>query len=83
MINLGTEETLRAINPEQLRRAHELGYSRNRCALFVSGDIDQHEMLDTIAPHIERLPDRGLSPRHGACGIRRTPDLASRPDDGG
>ncbi len=60
---LGSSETLRSIDPSQLRKAHELGYARNRCALFVAGDIERSELLDVIAPCLERMPDRPLTPR--------------------
>ena len=60
---LGSSETLRSIDPSQLRRAHELGYARNRCALFVAGDIERSELLDVVGSCIERIPDRPLSPR--------------------
>lgn len=60
---LGSSETLRSIAPSQLCRAHELGYARNRCALFVAGDIERSELLDVIAPCVERMPDRPLTPR--------------------
>lgn len=60
---LGSSETLRSIDPSQLRKAHELGYARNRCALFVAGDIARSELLDAIAPCIERMPDRPLAAR--------------------
>jgi predicted Zn-dependent peptidase len=60
---LGSRETLRSIDPSQLRKAHKLGYARNRCALFVAGDIERSELLDVIAPCIERMPDRPLAAR--------------------
>ena len=45
---LGTPEGLSAISAEQLRRAHELGYSRNRSALFIAGDIERNQLLDCL-----------------------------------
>ena len=36
---LGTRESLKSIDPTQLRHAHAAGYSRNRCVMFVAGDI--------------------------------------------
>ncbi len=60
---LGTAETLQSIDPSLLRRAHEMGYSRNRCALFVAGDIDRAEMLDVVGPCLERVPMHAVSRR--------------------
>ncbi len=60
---LGTREMLRAIDPSHLRRAHELGYSRNRAALFVVGDIECEQLVDIVGPCLERLPDRPITPR--------------------
>lgn len=60
---LGTPESLRSIDPTMLRQAHELGYSRNRCAIFVSGDIERAQLMDVVAKCFERLPDRPVTPR--------------------
>lgn len=60
---LGSAESLKSIDPNQLRRAHELGYSRNRCALFISGDIEVSQIIDEAGKCLERMPDRDLSPR--------------------
>lgn len=60
---LGTAESLKSIDPTSLRHAHEVGYSRNRCALFVAGDIERTQLLDVIGQCLERVPDRKVSPR--------------------
>ena len=60
---LGRRETLNAIDPKRLRHAHEIGYSRNRCALFVAGDIEQEQLIDVVGKCLQRVPDRALSPR--------------------
>ena len=60
---LGTRETLNSIDPSRLRHAHETGYSRNRCALFVAGDIDRAQFMDVVGPCLERMPDTALSQR--------------------
>ncbi len=60
---LGTLDSLRSIDPSQLRHAHELGYSRNRAVLFLAGDIDRNELMDLVTPYCQRIPDRNLSPR--------------------
>lgn len=60
---LGTRETLNAIDPARLRHAHEIGYSRNRCALFVAGDIERSQLIDVVGSCLERMPDRPLTPR--------------------
>lgn len=68
---LGTRETLNSIDPKQLRDAHENGYSRNRCALFVAGDIDREQLMDVVGGCLTRVPDRALVPRTkpGSYGI--------------
>ncbi|NND96577.1 MAG: insulinase family protein [Pirellulaceae bacterium] len=60
---LGTRASLLAMSPEQLRHAHTSGYSRNRSALFVAGDIDRSQLLDVAAQCIDRMPNTNLSPR--------------------
>jgi predicted Zn-dependent peptidase len=60
---LGTAESLMSMNAAMLRHAHASGYSRNRCALFVAGDIDRGQLMDVITPCIERLPATKLTPR--------------------
>ena len=60
---LGTKETLQSIDPTSLRKAHEIGYSRNRCALFVAGDIEESQLIDVVDNCFERVPDRPLQPR--------------------
>ncbi|MBJ42108.1 MAG: hypothetical protein CMJ80_02220 [Planctomycetaceae bacterium] len=60
---LGTRESLKSIDPTQLRHAHAAGYSRNRCVLFVAGDIEQSQLLDVVASCLDRVPDAGLTPR--------------------
>ena len=70
---LGSEASLRAIDPSRLRQAHELGYSRNRASLFVAGDIKRNELLDVISPFCERIPDRNLSPRDRPASYGKLP----------
>ncbi len=60
---LGTAETLKSIDPKRLRHAHEVGYSRNRCALLVAGDIERSQLIDVVGSCLERVPDRPLTPR--------------------
>ncbi len=70
---LGTAESLRSMDPALLRQAHERGYSRNRCVLVVAGNVERGELLDTIAPFCERIPDRSLSPRSGPASYGELP----------
>ena len=60
---LGTRDTLKSIDPSRLRLAHELGYARNRCALFIAGDIELTHVLDVVAQCLERMPARPLTER--------------------
>ncbi len=60
---LGTANQLKSIDAAQLRHAHQAGYSRNRSALFVAGDIERTKMLDVVAHCLEKIPDSPLSPR--------------------
>ena len=60
---LGTAATLKSIDPTRLRHAHEIGYSRNRSAFFVAGDIERSQLVDVIGPCLERVADSPLSPR--------------------
>jgi predicted Zn-dependent peptidase len=61
---LGSPETLQSMNPSLLRRAHEQGYARCRCVLFVAGDLDRAEVLDEVSQAIEHLSQASLSRRH-------------------
>ena len=64
---LGNEKSLASMNPSILRKAQEYNYDRSRCALFVSGNLDEKKLLselDTLVPLIQK---RGLSPRHSAA----------------
>lgn len=60
---LGTADSLNSIDPTRLRHAHEVGYSRNRCALFIAGDIERAQLLDVVAECIDRVPNRPLTRR--------------------
>jgi len=60
---LGTAESLKSIDPKRLRHAHEVGYSRNRCALLVAGDIERAQLIDVVGSCLERVPDRPLTQR--------------------
>lgn len=62
---LGTEESLRSMQPSTLRSAHMRGYDISRCALFVAGNIDESEILTELQGLLGILPRRGLSPRTG------------------
>lgn len=60
---LGTRESLKSIDPARLRQAHQMGYSRNRCVLFVAGDIERSQLMDVLTPCLGRLPATAISPR--------------------
>lgn len=70
---LGSRESLQAMSPEMLRRAHVEGYNRSRSVLFVAGDLEPNEVLETVAaatanfsqgasPHRHRPASYGLLP---------------------
>ena len=71
---LGTKETLQSIDPKLLRKAHEQGYSRNRSALFVAGDIEKSQLLDVVGSCFERVPDTALSPRKRPATYGKLPE---------
>lgn len=58
---LGTEETLKSITPEQLRKAHKIDYDRSRATLFISGYLNEQEILDYAKECFAVTPDNGLS----------------------
>ena len=60
---LGTRETLRQIDPHVLREAHSCGYARNRCAIFIAGDVERSQLVDVVGKCLERVPESGLSSR--------------------
>ncbi|MGB7347052.1 MAG: pitrilysin family protein [Pirellulaceae bacterium] len=70
---LGTPASLQAIDPAMLRHAHQNGYSRNRCAVFVAGDISEAELVDVVGQHIDRLPATELSRRSKAASYGGLP----------
>lgn len=65
---LGSEQTLASMSSHTLRKAHEANYDRNRCALVVSGNISEGELLKELQTSVLFMPDRGLSPRKTALG---------------
>lgn len=46
---LGSRESLQAMSPELLRQAHREGYTRSRSVLFVAGDLQPREVIETVA----------------------------------
>ncbi|QDT09349.1 M16 family metallopeptidase [Planctomycetes bacterium K23_9] len=71
---LGTRDTLAGIDPALLRQAHQLGYSRGRCAVFVAGNLPKSELIDVVGKHIERLPKGDISTRKSAAKYGELPD---------
>lgn len=70
---LGSQQSLQAIDPTLLRKAHERGYGRNRCAVFVAGDLQQNEVLDVIGPCLERMPATDISTRRRPANYGQLP----------
>ena len=60
---LGSPETLQSMTPDMLRVAHQRGYAQSRCVLFVAGDLDAKEVVDTVATCTENLSNANLSER--------------------
>ncbi len=60
---LGTRESLKSIDPARLKQAHQMGYARNRCALFVAGDIERSHLIEVVGSCLERMPGTELEPR--------------------
>ncbi|TWU23405.1 putative zinc protease AlbF [Novipirellula galeiformis] len=60
---LGTAKQLKAIDARQLRHAHASGYSRNRSALFIAGDIERNQLIEVVQSCLEQMPGTPLSPR--------------------
>ncbi len=60
---LGSRESLLSMSPEMLRSAHRAGYTRSRCVLFVSGDLEPAEVVDTVSATVEHLPQGQGDPR--------------------
>ena len=60
---LGSPQSLQAMNPTLLREAHREGYARSRCVLFIAGDLSPEEVLDEVSRAIENLSSTPLSER--------------------
>ena len=60
---LGTHQSLQAMSLDSLKIAHEKGYSRNRLAFLIAGDIGRSEVLDTVADALTRMPLREVESR--------------------
>ena len=71
---LGTAGSLNSIDPEKLRFAHEVGYSRNRCVLFAAGDIERSQLIDVVGNCMERMPERPLTARQRPSHYGDLPD---------
>ncbi|HAO65026.1 TPA: hypothetical protein DCQ44_03550 [Candidatus Taylorbacteria bacterium] len=72
---LGTEESLKSITPAQLRSAHKLGYDRSRASLFISGNLDEKEILAYATECFKVTPDNGLTERHAVASFGPLPAL--------
>lgn len=70
---LGTEESLQSITPEQLRKAHKLGYDRSRATLFISGNLSEKEILDYAKKVFKVTPDNKLSERRVTASHKPVP----------
>lgn len=60
---LGATNTLRSMDGDVLRRAHQLGYDRSRLALVVAGNISENEIQEEVVSLHSVLPNRGLVTR--------------------
>ena len=70
---LGSEESLKSLTPAQLRTAHKLGYDRSRATLFISGNIDEQEILDYAKECFQVTPDNGLTERRAVASFGPVP----------
>jgi predicted Zn-dependent peptidase len=70
---LGSAETLQSMNPSMLRHAHQHGYARSRCVLFVSGDLDSGEVLAEVAKAVQHLSDAALAQRRAPASYGALP----------
>ena len=70
---LGTETSLSFMNPETIRTAHRRLYDRSRAVLVISGDIDPDLVLLVAEQQLEKIPDHGLSERHGSISYGELP----------
>ena len=60
---LGTDESLQGMSSNTVRRAHIQGYSWNRTALFVSGDVSLEDIVAEVDSFIAENPLSELSER--------------------
>lgn len=70
---LGTRETLMSIDPNCLRQAHQQGYARNRCALFIAGDIERSQLINVVGNCLERVPDTDVTARVSPASYGKLP----------
>jgi predicted Zn-dependent peptidase len=64
---LGTEGSLTSMTPDIVRAAQKANYDRSRCALIVSGNVTEKELLSELQIVAPLIPSRGLSPRSTAA----------------
>jgi predicted Zn-dependent peptidase len=62
---LGTEESLDSMTVETLQQAHKTSYDASRAAFFISGNIEESELMVVVEELSLRLPKNGLSVRTG------------------
>ena len=76
---LGTRESLQSMSPSLLRTAHQRGYGCSRCVLFVSGQLEEQEVLEEVAKAVEFLPDRDITQRRSPAAYGPLPRLECGP----
>jgi predicted Zn-dependent peptidase len=60
---IGSEETLGAMKPSALRRAHAQGYSLSRMAFLAAGNLDKREVLSALDRALDGASNGTASPR--------------------
>lgn len=70
---LGSPETLMSMTPDMLRVAHEKGYARSRCVLFVAGDLEPSEVVDAVGKATENLSAAPLPERRKPANYGEVP----------
>ena len=70
---IGTPESLDRVSADSLRNIHTQAYSRSRCVLIVSGNLDAQQLLTESQKQLERVPETGASERRNPASFGPLP----------